>query len=286
MVRELNLKFKLAVQQKGGVGIRSLRRIFNQMDFNGNKKLDCQEFEQALASFGIFPKKVELQALMKFYDVDGDGSITYDEFLSGLKDELSERRLNMVKKAFGMLDRDGSGKITVSDLTGVYDVSMNPEFLEGRKTKDQLLGEFLDNFDGARGNNDGCVEWKEFYDYYSDLAMSTPSDEYFVRMMESTWQVPEHDDAEQTKQTVKHLHTEVKSRIAQLARNDPALYRKIFNDFDLNGSESLTIDEVTNLIAKLRISVERKYIYPFFKIVDANNSGAIEFEEFEAYLCA
>lgn len=45
MVRELNLKFKLAIQQKGGVGIRSLRRIFNQMDFNGNKKLDLSEFE-------------------------------------------------------------------------------------------------------------------------------------------------------------------------------------------------------------------------------------------------
>ncbi len=41
---------------------------------------------------------------------------------------------------------------------------------------------------------------------------------------------------------------------------------------------------MTNLIAKLRVSVERKYIYPFFKIVDANNSGAIEYDEFEAYL--
>lgn len=60
MVRELNLKFKLAIQQKGGVGIRSLRRIFKQMDFNGNKKLDGSEFEQALAAYGIFPKKVEL----------------------------------------------------------------------------------------------------------------------------------------------------------------------------------------------------------------------------------
>ena len=73
MVRELNLKFKLAIQQKGGVGIRALRRIFNKMDFNGNKKLDASEFEQALAAFGIFPKKVELQALMKLYDIDGDG---------------------------------------------------------------------------------------------------------------------------------------------------------------------------------------------------------------------
>lgn len=159
MVRELNLKFKLAIQQKGGVGIRSLRRIFKQMDFNGNNKLDYSEFEQALAAFGIFPKKVELQALVKFYDVDCDGNISYEEFLSGLREELSERRLNMVKKAFAILDTNGSGQITVSDISGIYDVSMNPEFLEGRKTKDEIFTEFLNNFDGARGNNDGCVTW-------------------------------------------------------------------------------------------------------------------------------
>jgi Ca2+-binding EF-hand superfamily protein len=52
---------------------------------------------------------VELQALMKYYDVNGDGSISFEEFLNGLKDQLSERRLNMVKKAFARMDRDGSG---------------------------------------------------------------------------------------------------------------------------------------------------------------------------------
>jgi Ca2+-binding EF-hand superfamily protein len=96
--------------------------------------------------------------------------------------------------------------------------------------------------------------------------------------------VPENEDEEQTKAVVRHLYTEVKTRVAQLARNDPNLYRKIFNDFDLSGTGNLTIDEITNMIAKLQISVERKFIYPFFKIVDANNSGTIEFEEFEAYL--
>lgn len=254
------------------------------MDFNGNKKLDASEFEQALAAFGLFPKKVEIQALMKFYDVDGDGNVSYDEFLSGLREELSERRVNMVKKAFMMLDKDASGKITVSDVIHIYDVSMNPEFLEGKKTKEEILMEFLNNFDGARGNNDGIVTWEEFYDYYSDLSMSTPSDEYFVKMMESTWQIPEHEDSDVTRQTVKMLHTEVKGRILQLAKNDPNLLRKIFNDFDLNGTETLTIDEVTNLVAKLRISVERKFIYPFFKIVDSNNSGTIEYDEFEQYI--
>ena len=96
--------------------------------------------------------------------------------------------------------------------------------------------------------------------------------------------MPEDDDDENTRATVKHLFAEVRNRINQLSKNDASLYRKVFNDFDLSGTQCLTIDEVTNMIAKLRISVERKYIYPFFKIVDGNNSGAIEFEEFEAYL--
>ena len=38
------------------------------------------------------------------------------------------------------------------------------------------------------------------------------------------------------------------------------------------------------MIAKLKISVERKYVYPFFKFVDTNNSGGIEYSEFEAYI--
>lgn len=52
MVRELNLKFKLAIQQKGGIGLRSLKLIFKRMDFNGSKTLDAGEFEQALSAFG------------------------------------------------------------------------------------------------------------------------------------------------------------------------------------------------------------------------------------------
>lgn len=124
---------------------------------------------------------------MAHYDVDGDGNVTYEEFLRGLRDELTERRAAMVQKAFNMLDKDGSGQILVAEIAGIYDVSMNPEFLEGRKTRDEILTDFLSNFEGAKGNHDGILTKGEFFDYYTDLSMSTPSDEYFVRMMESTW---------------------------------------------------------------------------------------------------
>jgi hypothetical protein len=75
----------------------------------------------------------------------------------------------------------------MNEVCNIYDVSMNPEFIEGRKTKEQILTDFLSNFEGSRGNRDGIITTEEFFDYYTDLSMSTPSDEYFVRMMESSW---------------------------------------------------------------------------------------------------
>jgi Ca2+-binding EF-hand superfamily protein len=38
------------------------------------------------------------------------------------------------------------------------------------------------------------------------------------------------------------------------------MLRKIFKDFDMNQSGTITIDEMTAMLAKLGISVERMYI--------------------------
>jgi calcyphosin len=177
---------------------------------------------------------VELQALMKFYDTDKDGSVSYEEFVHGLRDELTPRRAKMVEKVFRLMDRDGSGQITLADVVTLFDVSMNPEFIERRKTKDQILTEFLNNFDGAQGNKDGVVTWAEFMDYYTDLSMNLPSDEYFVRMLEATWQCPEDESDPFAKSTVQMLLKEVRARVLDLSKNDPKLLRKIHGDFDLN----------------------------------------------------
>lgn len=68
---------------------------------------------------------------------------------------------------------------------------MNQDYLDGKKTKKEILEDFLNNFDGTRGNSDGIITRAEWYDYYSDLSSSIASDEYFVKMMESVWCVPE-----------------------------------------------------------------------------------------------
>jgi Ca2+-binding EF-hand superfamily protein len=100
--------------------------------------------------------------------------------MRGLRDPLSQRRIAMIQKVFAMLDKDRSAQITFSDVANIYDVSMHPDFLARKKTKDEIVREFLNSFDGARGNNDGVITWDEFVDYYGDLSMAIPSDEYFV----------------------------------------------------------------------------------------------------------
>ena len=124
---------------------------------------------------------------MKYYDIDGDGNISFDEFLRGLREPLTARRLNMVKKAFQIMDKDSSGKVTVNDIYQVYDVTRNKDFIEGKKSREEILNDFLAGFEGVKGNRDGIITWEEWQDYYTDLSMSIVDDTYFVRMMESVW---------------------------------------------------------------------------------------------------
>ena len=51
-VKKINNQFKMQIAKRGGIGIRSIGRIFKQFDTNGNKKLDQQEFNDALNKCG------------------------------------------------------------------------------------------------------------------------------------------------------------------------------------------------------------------------------------------
>ena len=89
------------------------------------------------------------------------------------------------------MDKDGSGVIQTQDLKDVYDVSFNKDFLEGTKTREEVLEDFLDTFDGLKGNNDGQITHEEWINYYTDLSMSVPSDAYFALMMKQVWGIEE-----------------------------------------------------------------------------------------------
>jgi Ca2+-binding EF-hand superfamily protein len=195
---------------------------------------------------------------------------------------MTKRRINIVNRAFGLLDKDGSGHITVEDVKHLYDPSQHKGFIDGKKTKEEVIEEFLDSFDGARGNNDGVITKKEWDDYYTDLSMSLPTDDYFVAMMESVWGITEDEDSEANQDYVRELVSLIRQRLLSMSNesSDEYVLRKVFNYFDANESGNITIDELAAMVAKLKISVERKYLNGIMKRIDSDNNGSIEFNEF------
>lgn len=108
--------------------------LFISMDVNGDGKLSREEVTNGFKKLmrdeeNVQVTDTEVEKFMKIADQDGDGEISFQEFLSAVisQDELiSETQL---KQAFAMFDEDGDDNITAEELVNVLN------FVEGMDLK-------------------------------------------------------------------------------------------------------------------------------------------------------
>ncbi|ESN96702.1 hypothetical protein HELRODRAFT_156044 [Helobdella robusta] len=181
-------KLRARCLERGASGIRMIGRVFKTFDDNGNKKLDKEELASGLQEFGMSMSKSEVDQLFNYLDKDNSGSINFDEFLIALRPPMSASRVDLINKAFNKMDKSGDGQLTVDDLKKNYDVTQHPKFKTGEMTKDQILKEFLDNFQ-AGSKMDDIVTRDEFTNYYAGVSASIDEDVYFDYMMRQAWKL-------------------------------------------------------------------------------------------------
>ncbi|CAK4892386.1 unnamed protein product [Aphanomyces euteiches] len=158
-------RIKASLLKRGGShGIHGISRMMRIMDNSGDKKLSRDEFRFGLRDFGVDVTEAELDSLIQAFDCDQDGFISFDEFLVALRGDINPARLSMIEMAFQKLDRTHDGQVTIDDLRNVYDVSKHPEFIQGIKSKDVILDEFLSQWDTK--DHDGIITMDEFVEYY------------------------------------------------------------------------------------------------------------------------
>ena len=77
---------KSQLQTRGATTIRGISRVFRQMDsFDGNKKVDFEEFITGLRDIGVKATNAEFEALHSVLDTDGDGRVDFTEFLVAIR---------------------------------------------------------------------------------------------------------------------------------------------------------------------------------------------------------
>eukprot|EP01006_Ploeotia_vitrea_P003754 TRINITY_DN113175_c0_g1_i1.p1 TRINITY_DN113175_c0_g1~~TRINITY_DN113175_c0_g1_i1.p1 ORF type:complete len:617 (+),score=91.89 TRINITY_DN113175_c0_g1_i1:91-1941(+) len=176
---------KTKILQRGGRnGFRTLVRILKIMDDDGNRKLNRYEFQNGLNTYGIFPNQLEMDELMMYFDADNSGLITVTEFMKAVTGEMSERRKNLVRQAYALLDTTCDGVVTLKELKGKFDATKHPEVLAGDKTIKEVLTEFAKSWDK---NEDGQITLAEFMDYYHDISAGIDLDDYFELMIRNAW---------------------------------------------------------------------------------------------------
>ena len=109
---------------------------------------------------------------------------------------MNSFRKNLVKQAWTKLDKDGNGVLDINDIRGVYSAKQHPDVRSGKKTEDEILGEFLETFEThhniANPNaRDQTVTTEEFEEYYNNVSSSIDDDRYFELMMNNAWKLQE-----------------------------------------------------------------------------------------------
>ena len=182
-------RLKTVLKDRGGGGFASLQRTFRIMDDDGSKSLSMVEFKKAMRDIRIIDlSDADLRMLFEYFDADHSGFIEVEEFIQGVRDPLTERRLKLVKQAFRIIDVDGSGIVDAREIATKYDASKHPEVISKRKTPTQVLTEFLDTFD-VGGVKDGMVTEQEFINYYTNLSASIDNEDYFELMIRNAWHI-------------------------------------------------------------------------------------------------
>jgi len=126
------------------------------------------------------------------FDRDGSGAIDYDEFVRGVRGEMNPFRKKIVMAAFKKIDKDGSGILDINDIKGTYNARSHPDVRSGKKTEDEVLGEFLETFEAhhsMNGQRDQRVTPEEFTEYYNNVSASIDNDQYFEMLMINAWKL-------------------------------------------------------------------------------------------------
>jgi Ca2+-binding EF-hand superfamily protein len=160
-----------------------LSRAFRMAAPSGG--LTPELFSAVLADFGLGISDKELQLIFKSFDEDGNGRISYDEFMRELRGALTGERMSVVRRAFNAIDRGSTGKVALDDLCRAYNAKADHRVLNGDLTSGEAIKEFMDTFDFNSSST--WITFEDFLEYYTSISATIADDSVFSLMIWQVW---------------------------------------------------------------------------------------------------
>lgn len=188
-VESILARMRAMLKERGAEGIKGLTRNFKICDTDGSMQLNRAEFTKCCNLCKLELSPAEVSAVHDYFDVSGDGLVSFDEFVKAIRGRMSEARKKLVIKCFQELDNagDGNGSLTVADIRPYFNVDHDARFLSGEKTESELLQEFVDSFEGGSGQGDGSVSLDEWVRYYEEISAGVDDDDMFGVTLVNAW---------------------------------------------------------------------------------------------------
>ncbi|ORY39815.1 EF-hand [Rhizoclosmatium globosum] len=142
------------------------RQLFDRYDNDGSGSISISEFKNLCYDMGYFLTDQELALDVKLLDMDGNGTLGYDEFIKWWRKDdrfkslqLSEGdidQLNRYLTHFKRFDKDGSGIIDIREFKSLY-----VDLVKKKMAKKSLMAT-LQELDV---NKDGKVSFNEYVNW-------------------------------------------------------------------------------------------------------------------------
>ncbi|XP_067838926.1 LOW QUALITY PROTEIN: centrin-3 [Heptranchias perlo] len=132
---------------------REIKEAFDLFDTDKDKAIDYHELKVAMRALGFDVKKADVLKILKDYDRDGTGKISFEDFNEVVTNWILDRDpQEEMLKAFKLFDDDDSGKINLRNLRRVAREL-------GENMTDEELRAMIDEFDK---DGDGEINQEEF----------------------------------------------------------------------------------------------------------------------------
>lgn len=135
--------------------ISELREAFEIFDRDQDGYITIKELADIMRNLGNPPTEGEIQDMINEVDIDGNGNINFQEYISLMARRMRDGDLEEeMKQVFKLFDRDGNGLVGASELKSVM-IGI------GEKITDDEIDDMIREADK---DGDGFISYHEFKD--------------------------------------------------------------------------------------------------------------------------